>query len=387
MRAALVAGSDAGHAFPVFALAELLQANNIGAVVYTGPQWIEKAAARGLDVRELPGLTASAADDDTDAGHKLSARAARMSLQLAPVLAELKPDLVVGDVITVCGGWAAETIGVPWVELSPHPLYQPSVGLPPVGSGLEPGTGLSGRVRDALMRVAAGRSIRLGQQQRAAARVSIGLDPAQPNPEARLIATLPALEVPRPDWPDGAEVVGPLLWEPTHAVFARPPGDAPLIVIAPSTAVTGSAGLVEAALAALDPRVLGRSVRAVVSGLDPEVGDLPSWAVAGHGRQDELLQDAALVICGGGHGMLAKSMLAGVPQVLVPGGGDQWELAQRARRWGSAVVVRPTTVESLAAACRQVLDSKSFTEAARRGARTGADVVDPVAVCVGAARS
>lgn len=85
--------------------------------------------------------------------------------------------------------------------------------------------------------------------------------------------------------------------------------------------------------------------------------------------------------------MLAKSMLAGVPQVLVPGGGDQWELAQRARRWGSAVVVRPTTVESLAAACRKVLDNKSFTEAARRGARTGADVVDPVAVCVGEARS
>ncbi|MCK0518524.1 glycosyltransferase [Williamsia sp. DF01-3] len=386
MRAALVAGSDAGHAFPVFALAELLQDNDIEAVVYTGSRWIEKATTRGLDVRELPGLTASAADDDTDAGDKLSARAARMSLQLAPVLAELEPDLVVGDVITVCGGWAAETIGAPWVELSPHPLYQPSVGLPPVGSGLEPGTGLSGRVRDALMRAATGRSIRVGQQQRAAARVGIGLHPVQPHPGARLIATLPALEVPRPDWPDGAEVVGPLLWEPTDTVLPRPPGDAPLVVIAPSTAVTGSTGLVEAALAALDPRVLGRPVRAVVSGLDPDVGDLPSWAVAGHGRQDELLHDAALVICGGGHGMLAKSMLAGVPQVLVPGGGDQWELAQRARRWGSAAVVRPTTVESLAAECRKVLDNKSFTDAARRGARTGVDVVDPVAVCVGAAR-
>jgi UDP:flavonoid glycosyltransferase YjiC (YdhE family) len=387
VRTALVAGSDAGHAFPVLALAELLQRKGCEAVVYTGAGWIDIATDRGLDVRELPGLDAGAEDDDADAGDKLSARAARMCVQLTPLLGDLAPDLVVGDVITVCGGWAAGALGVPWAELSPHPLYRPSVGLPPLGSGLQPGTGLRGRLRDALMRSATGRSIRVGERQRSAARVAIGLDPAEPRPAARLIATLPALEVPRPDWPDEAEVVGPLLWEPTEMMFARPPGDAPLVVIAPSTAVTGSAGLTETALAALDPTVLGRSVRAVVSGLDPDVGDLPSWAVAGRGRQDDVLTDASLVICGGGHGMLAKSMLAGVPQVLVPGGGDQWELAQRASRWGSAEVVRPPTVAALAAACRKVLDSNSFAEAARRGAATGRDVVDPVAVCARAARS
>jgi UDP:flavonoid glycosyltransferase YjiC (YdhE family) len=368
-------------------LADLLQRNGFEAVVYTGRQWIDRAATCGLEVRELPGLAATTADDDADAGDKLSARAARMCVQLAPVLTELEPDLIVGDVITVCGGWAAETIGVPWVELSPHPLYQPSRGLPPIGSGLEPGAGLTGRLRDTVMRAATSRSIRTGQRQRANARAAIGLDPDPPRPAARLVATLPALEVPRPDWPDEAEVVGPLLWEPTDAVLARPSGEAPLVVIAPSTANTGSVGLVEVALAALDPSVLGRRVRAVVSGLAPAVSDLPPWAVAGHGRQDELLGEAALVICGGGHGMLAKSMLAGVPQVLVPGGGDQWELAQRARRWGSAEVVRPATADALASACRKVLDDNSFTEAARRGAATGHDVVDPVTVCARAARS
>ena len=39
------------------------------------------------------------------------------------------------------------------------------------------------------------------------------------------------------------------------------------------------------------------------------------------GRQDELLADADLLICGGGHGTVAKSLLAGVPMVVVPGGG------------------------------------------------------------------
>lgn len=385
MRVALVAGPDAGHAFPALSLAELLQRNGSEAVVFTGSGWVESAAARGLEVRELPGLAAGLDEDDMDAGAKLGARAARMCSELIPVLREWQPDLVVCDVITVCGGWAADALGIAWVELSPHPLYRPSVGLPPIGSGLEPGTGIGGRLRDALMRAATNRSIRQGERQRRAARRTIGLaDPGSP-PTARLIATLPALEVPRPDWPDGAEVIGPLLWEPTETVFVLPPGDAPLVVIAPSTALSGTTGLAEMALEALAPAMLGRPVRAVVSGLAPDVDDLPPWAVAGHGRQDRLLAEATLVICGAGHGMLAKSMLAGVPQVLVPGGGDQWELAQRAHRWGSAEVVRPVTVETLSAACRKVLEDNTFAVAARRAGHTGADVVDPVAVCARAA--
>lgn len=387
MRVALVAGPDAGHAFPALALAEQLQRNGSEVVVYTGSGWIPAAFARGLEVRELPGLAAGRDEDDRDAGAKLGVRAARMCSELIPLLRRWRPDLVVCDVITVCGGWAAESLGVAWVELSPHPLYRPSVGLPPIGSGLEPGTGVGGRLRDTLMRAATNRSIRLGERQRQAARVSIGLAAAEPGPAARLIATLPALEVPRPDWPDGAEVIGPLLWEPTTAIFPQPPGDGPLVVIAPSTALTGAAGVTEMALAALTPTELGRPVRVVVSGLAPEVEDLPPWAIAGHGRQDLLLSGAALVICGAGHGMLAKSMMAGVPQVLVPGGGDQWELAERARRWGSAEVVRPATVATLSAASRKVLDDNSFADAARRAGDTRTDVVDPVGVCVRAART
>ena len=64
-----------------------------------------------------------------------------MAVLNVPVLRDLAPDLVVSDVITACGGMAAEMLGVPWVELNPHPLYRPSKGLPPIGSGLAPGVG------------------------------------------------------------------------------------------------------------------------------------------------------------------------------------------------------------------------------------------------------
>ena len=65
----------------------------------------------------------------------------------------------------------------------------------------EPGQGLRGRVRDAVMRTLTARSWRAGLRQRAAARESIGLPVEGGEPLRRLIATLPAVEVPRPDWP------------------------------------------------------------------------------------------------------------------------------------------------------------------------------------------
>ncbi|MDP9167291.1 MAG: glycosyl transferase, partial [Actinomycetota bacterium] len=83
-----------------------------------------------------------------------------------------------------------------------------------------------------------------------------------------LVATLPALEVPRPDWPSEAVVVGPLHFEPTSAVLDLPQGTGPVVVVAPSTAATGAVGLAELALESLIPgRTLPAGARVVVSRL------------------------------------------------------------------------------------------------------------------------
>ena len=152
MRVAVVAGPEAGHVFPAIALCLRLAAAGDDPVLLTGTGWLDPARDAGLDAVELLGLDPEACDDDTDAGAKLHRRAARMAVLNLPVLRGLKPDLVVSDVITVCGGMAAELADIPWVELSPHPLYLPSKGLPPIGSGLAPGTGMRGRMRDVTMR-------------------------------------------------------------------------------------------------------------------------------------------------------------------------------------------------------------------------------------------
>ncbi len=321
-----------------------------------------------MDAVELLGLDPTDYDDDADAGDKIHRRAARMAVLNAPQLKELAPDLVVSDVITACGGLAAELLGVPWVELSPHPLYRPSTGLPPVGSGLAPGTGLRGRLRDTVLRALSARSVRDGVRQRTAARAEIGLPARDPGPLRRLIATLPALEVPRPDWPTEAVVVGPLHFEPTSAVLDIPDGDGPVVVVAPSTATTGTGGLAELALESLTPgATLPAGSRVVVSRLGGADVAVPPWAADGLGRQDELLKAADLVICGGGHGMVSKTLQAGVPMVVVPGGGDQWEIANRIVRQGSAVLVRPLTGQALTAAVGEVLASPRLPR--RRQAR------------------
>lgn len=382
MRIAVVAGPEAGHCFPAIALCLRLRLAGDSPVLLTGSDRLGTARAAGVEAVELAGLAPEGPDDDTDAGAKLHRRAARMAVLNAPLLQRLQPDLVVSDEITACGGLAAELMGIPWAELNPHPLYLPSKGLPPIGSGLAAGSGARGWVRDAAMRFFTRRSIRAGERQRSAARRYIGLPPRDPGPRRRLIATLPALEVPRPDWPAEAVIVGPLLFEPTDVVLTPPPGDGPLIVVAPSTAVTGTPGLAELALEHLLPgRTLPQGSRLVVSRLSGDGCPAPPWATVGFGRQDEVLRHADLVICGGGHGMLAKSLLAGVPVVVVPGGGDQWELANRVVRQGCARLVRPLTPGALVAAVNAVLSEPSHREAARRAGEATAAVADPVRVC------
>ncbi|MGE4363791.1 MAG: glycosyl transferase, partial [Mycolicibacterium sp.] len=151
MRVAVVAGPDPGHAFPAIALCLRFLAAGDHPTLLTGTKWLDTARREGVDAVELLGLDPTADDDDTDAGAKIHHRAARMAVLNKDPIAALAPDLVISDSITTCGGLAADLLGLPGAELNTHPLYHPSKGRPPIGSGLAPGTGLRGRLRDAVL--------------------------------------------------------------------------------------------------------------------------------------------------------------------------------------------------------------------------------------------
>jgi UDP:flavonoid glycosyltransferase YjiC (YdhE family) len=66
---------------------------------------------------------------------------------------------------------------------------------------------------------------------------------------------------------------------------------------------------------------------------------------------------------------------------VVPGGGDQWEMANRVVRQGSARLIRPLTADALVDAVGDVLSSPRYREAAEAAATGIAEVADPVRVC------
>src|ERR1700730_3883571 len=149
MRIAVVAGPDPGHSFPAIALCQRFGEAGDEPILFTGAEWTGAARAAGVDAAELDGLAAT--DEDVDAGARIHRRAARMAVLNVPALRELAPHLVVSDVLTA-GGRAC----------GPTPLARTlaSRGCPPIGSGLAPGTGFRGWLRDVTMRALTGRSWR-----------------------------------------------------------------------------------------------------------------------------------------------------------------------------------------------------------------------------------
>jgi UDP:flavonoid glycosyltransferase YjiC (YdhE family) len=366
VRVAVVAGPDPGHAFPAVALAIALRHRGATVLVATGPRWHDRVRAEGLEAVDIPLLAPD--PRDVDFGFRIWGRARLMAPLLSEQLAPWRPDRLVSDTLTAAGGFAAGLLGVPWAELVPHPLAVPSRALPPPGSGLTPGRTPIGRTRDALLRRAHDRSYALSRQQRAAARTALGLDPAA-GPNLRLVATLPGLELRRPDWPASTEVVGPLEWDPATGDLAAPDGDGPLVVVSDSTASGRSRALTPLALAAL----AGTGLRLACTQLEPYAGQVPAGCVAGPGRQAPLLAAAAVAVCSGGHGLVAKALARGVPLVVVPGPGDQRDNAARVVRLGAGLSIPPTklTGARLTAAVGRVLADPSYAAAARRIARTG----------------
>ena len=367
MRVAVVAGPDPGHAFPSLALAAALSRRGHDVAMATGEQWRPHIEGEGATWVGIPFNDADPRDEDF--GFRLWGRGAQMAPRLADALAVHRPDVVVTDVLTIPGWFAADLLGLPRIEVVPHLLQVPSRALPPPGTPIRPGRSGWGRTRDALLRRLTARSLAQAAIQRRDARASIGL-PAGSAPVARLVATLPGLEWPRPDWPERTYLVGPLVWEPSGDVIPVPAGDGPLVLASDSTASTpGRGGIIDTALAALPPA----GFRVVGTRFGAYDGVLPEGAVVAGGAQDPVIEQAAAVLAPGGHGLLVKALRRGVPVVLVPGPGDQAANAVRVEMLGCGLQVAPDKMspQTVLAAVREVTSNARYRRAAEAVARSG----------------
>jgi UDP:flavonoid glycosyltransferase YjiC (YdhE family) len=309
-------------------------------------------------------------------------------------VAATRPDAVVHDILTLAPAMAAELEGLPVATLIPHVHPAGAPGFPPYALGARaPRTAATRALWRALERpVEIG--LRRGRDELNDTRVKLGLAPVSRlhggiSTSLCLVGTFPQLEYPRPR-PPGTHVVGPLLWEPPADEVEPPPGDAPLVLIAPSTAQDPSHRLLRAALGGLarEPvRVLAAwNRRPLTSPLPvPPNARLVEWL-----SYSRTVPRCRLVICHAGHGTMARALASGCPVVAVPAAGDMNENAARLD-WAGAGVRLPWRLlgpGTLRLAVRRALSEPGLAERARElgdwasghdGAERAADLVEALA--------
>ncbi len=392
MRFLVAAFGDPGHVFPAIALGRALAGRGHEVTVET---WEERRAAV-----EGAGLCFTAAEEyrmfpppDPDSAE--GAHAAEAARGLLPLLEEMRPHVVVSDILTLAPALAAEVAGVPLATLIPHiyPVVEP--GLPFFSVGLRPPrTPLGRRAWRAGQRML-DIGLEQGRNDLNRQRERLGLAPTERfhggiSPNLALVGTFPQLEYSR-RWPPGVEVTGPMSFEVPHPEIELPPGEDPLVLIAPSTAHDSHNHLVRMALAALASapvRVVATTNRVVPQNPIevPANAILVDWL-----SYNQLMPAASLVISHGGHGTVARALAAGTPVLISPFTGDMSETAMRVSwaRTGLSLPWRLCRPGPLRWASRRILDDPSFTARAGElaawarehdGAERGAHLVEQLAL-------
>jgi UDP:flavonoid glycosyltransferase YjiC (YdhE family) len=295
------------------------------------------------------------------------AAAVKASGATRELIRSFDPEVVVADIITVAGSLAAQAEGRPWATLVPHVLPHGEPGFPIYSVGaVYPRTSI-GRRMWSLVRPIVMTGEEQGRLELNGARERVGLPPLDQvhggiSRELAIVATFPQLEYPRAAGWSAMRVTGPLLWEQPFGDVELPPGDAPLVLVAPSTSQDPEHRLVRAALEGLadEPlRVLATTNRReptepLAVPANARVVDWVSYA------RTMPLCDA--VVCHAGHGTLARALASGVPVVACPHAGDMAENAARIR-WAGAGVSLPrrfTTARGVRLAVRRVLGEPSY---------------------------
>ncbi|HEX6116103.1 MAG TPA: nucleotide disphospho-sugar-binding domain-containing protein [Solirubrobacterales bacterium] len=373
LRVIVSAGFGEGHAFPALALSRALAGRGHEVAVELAERWRGTVAGLGLDF--LPGREYAAFPSaDPGAAGPTVADAAR---SLAETIEGRGADLVVADLVAPAAALAAELTGLPHATLIPTLYPVQGEGLPPYAQGLRPPRSALG--------AAAWRGIEravrpLRPQARWLERVpalvdenrrQLGLAPLGDatgrittygpiSAELALVATFPQLEPRR--LPANVELCGPMLFEVPHPEVDLPGGDAPLVLIAPSTTHAVAEELVGVALDAL----AGEPARVVATlnrrgerwtGATPANAAVVDWL-----SYAQVMARTALVVSSGGHGTIVRALAAGVPVLVCPAGADTAENGARLTAAGAGLMVPEPLLSPTALrwAARRILRDRRF---------------------------
>jgi MGT family glycosyltransferase len=368
----LGAFGDAGHAFPMLALGTRLVERGHAVTLETWRRWQPHVEEAGMEFVAAPEYPVFPTQERPLQPYEVIVRAAA---ETRASVAAARPDVVVHDILTLAPALAGELEGVPRATLVPHVYPVGQSGFPPYALGARmPRTQLGARLWKVFDRpVEAG--LRRGRSELNETRVKLGLPPVSGlhgglSRELCLVATFPQLEYPRA-WPASVHVVGPVMWEPPYPDVDPPPGDEPLVLVAPSTAQDPGHRLLQAALRGLagEPiRVLATWNRkplpvSIKVGANTRLVEWISYA--------RTMPRCALVICHAGHGTMVRALASGAPVLAVPHAGDMAENAARADWAGAGLRLPWSPLEpwTLRLAVRRALSEERLAARARELAR------------------
>jgi UDP:flavonoid glycosyltransferase YjiC (YdhE family) len=395
LRFFLGAFGEPGHAFPMLALGARLAERGHEVTFETWSRWELPVEAAGMRFVPAPEYPLFPGKGEPFEMYEAVVRATGVT---RAVVADVRPDAVVHDILTLAPAMAGELEGLPVATLIPHLYPVGAPGFPPYALGARlPRTGVGRRLWGALERPSEA-GLRRGRADLNSARTRLGLPPVSRlhgglSERLCMVGAFPQLEYPR-SWPDAVHVVGPLMWEPPFNVVEPPLGEGPLVLVAPSTAQDPSHRLLRAALIGLrdepvrvlatwNRRPLGEPV------FVPANMRLVEWV-----SYSKEMPACDLVICHAGHGTMARALACGCPILAVPHVGDMAENAARAD-WAGVGVRLPWRLlgaASLRLAVRRALCERSLADRARElaawagandGAARAADLVERLALGVG----
>jgi UDP:flavonoid glycosyltransferase YjiC (YdhE family) len=362
LRLLLGAFGDPGHAFPIIALGRALRARGHEVTIQTWSRWREDIEGEGIGFSPAPEYHVFPTLERPLKPYEAVLRATR---EAAPLVGELRPDAIVADILTLAPALAGELAGVPVGTLIPHVHPAGAPGFPPYSIGARLPRTPAGRALWRAFERPLARGIELGRLELNETRRRLGLPPQAHHHggisrQLCLVGTFPELEYPRP-WQGHEHVVGPLLWEPPAAAVEIPPGSAPLVLVAPSTSQDPGQRLLAACLSGL----AGLPVRVLATwNRRPPERPLPRAAnatVLEWLSYAQTMPHAAVVVCHGGHGTVARALSCGAAVVAVPAAGDMNENAARIDWAGVGVRVPRRMVGPLAvrlAVLRAVADAR-----------------------------
>jgi UDP:flavonoid glycosyltransferase YjiC (YdhE family) len=390
----LGAFGDPGHTFPMIALGRALAARGHEVTLQTWTRWRAEVEAEGLTFAPAPEYRVFPPGGRNGEPLEFYEAIVHAATDTLSLVRSCRPEVVVADILTLAPALAAELCEVRWATLIPHvyPHGEPDFPVYSLGARL-PRSELGRRLwRQAQGPIA--RGLELGRIELNRVRDRLGLAPLDYvhggiSRELAIVGTFPQLEYPR-TWPAHVRVVGPLLWEPAAEEVEPPPGGAPLVLVAPSTAQDPEQRMLRAALQGLADapvRVLATWNRRLPARPlpAPRNARLVEWL--SYSRTMPLCE---VVVCHAGHGTLARALASGCAVVACPALGDMSENAARLDWAGAGVRVprRFALARPLRLAVEQALDDPSIKARARalaewmgshEPARAAAELVEDLA--------